>query len=35
MISEKTKKIIIYVIVLSFFLPIIGTILFEIFNLDL
>ena len=30
MISEKTKKIVIYLIVLSFVLPVIGSIIFEI-----
>ena len=30
MMSEKTKKMVIYLIVLSFVLPVIGSIIFEI-----
>lgn len=33
MMSEKFKKIVVYLIVLSFALPVIGTVLFEIFKI--
>ncbi len=34
MMSEKAKKIIVYLIVLSFVLPILGTIVFEILRVS-
>lgn len=35
MMSDKLKRIIVYLIVLSFLIPVIGTIVFEIFNINL